>query len=383
MKKVFLALLKRAISNENAPIDISSKLTTENFKSLILLAKKHDLAHLVTHSLDKLGSLPNDVELKSKLLKERNVAIFRGEQQSYELDRISTIFSENKILFIPLKGSVIKKYYKASWMRTSCDIDILVKKTDLDVAISILKSKLGYVYLSKGDHDVSLTSPSGVHLELHYSLVDETAKDSEKFIFGNVWQNGIINNDGNLALSDEYFYCYHVSHVAKHLKYGGCGVRAIIDTYILNNVVTFNKEKRLELLQSAELLEVANAVENLANVWFSNANHNDITLALASYVLSGGSYGTFESKVAAQQTRKSSKFSYLMSRVFLPYKQMKLKYPVLEKYAILYPIYIIVRLFSLLNKNKRELALRELNQTTKSSYDKQDEVTKLLNDLKL
>ena len=97
MENVFLALLKRAISNENAPLDISSKLTTENFKSLILLAKKHDLAHLLADSLDKLGLLPSDTELKQKLLKERNVAIFRSEQQSYELDRVATIFNENKI----------------------------------------------------------------------------------------------------------------------------------------------------------------------------------------------------------------------------------------------------------------------------------------------
>ena len=31
-----------------------------------------------------------------------------------------------QIPFLPLKGSVIRQYYPEPWMRTSCDIDILV-----------------------------------------------------------------------------------------------------------------------------------------------------------------------------------------------------------------------------------------------------------------
>ncbi|MBO4954226.1 MAG: nucleotidyltransferase family protein, partial [Clostridia bacterium] len=34
--------------------------------------------------------------------------------------------------FMPLKGAVIRQYYPEPWMRTSCDIDIHVKKDRLE-----------------------------------------------------------------------------------------------------------------------------------------------------------------------------------------------------------------------------------------------------------
>ena len=37
-----------------------------------------------------------------------------------------------QIPFVPLKGSVIRKYYPEAWMRTSSDIDVLVHKEDVE-----------------------------------------------------------------------------------------------------------------------------------------------------------------------------------------------------------------------------------------------------------
>jgi hypothetical protein len=93
-------------------------------------------------------------------------------------------------------------------------------------------------------------------------------------------------------------------------------------------------------------------------------------------------YGIFDNKVAAQQTRKKSKLSYLFSRVFLPYSQMRFKYPRLQKCPILYPFYIIKRCFLLLNKEKRTLAFREVDQTVNGD-EKQQKVAKLMRNLEL
>ena len=71
-------------------------------------------------------------------------------------------------------------------MRTSCDIDILVREQDIDTAAQAIGEKLGYRYESKNYHDISLKSESGVHLELHFSL-----KENEENIDGllsDCWQ---------------------------------------------------------------------------------------------------------------------------------------------------------------------------------------------------
>ena len=67
-------------------------------------------------------------------------------------------------------------------MRTSSDIDILVKMEDLERAVALVKEKLSYE--EKGPrlrHDASLISPSGVHFELHFSILEGIAAlDREK-----------------------------------------------------------------------------------------------------------------------------------------------------------------------------------------------------------
>ena len=86
--------------------------------------------------------------------KEVMTAFYQSQQRKYVLNEIVKCFDAAKILNIPLKGSVICDYYPEPWMRSSCDVDILIKNEDSERAIACL-SKLGYTYkrrfLDKGN----------------------------------------------------------------------------------------------------------------------------------------------------------------------------------------------------------------------------------------
>lgn len=58
-------------------------------------------------------------------------------------------------------------------MRTSCDIDVLVREIDSEKAKSVLVDEYGYVYRGKGSHDISLFSPTNTHIELHYDFIED------------------------------------------------------------------------------------------------------------------------------------------------------------------------------------------------------------------
>lgn len=148
-------------------------LTDEDLAKLYKLSKSHDLAHLVGDALIK-NNLIGDGEIKAKFQNQMMLAVYRYEKINYELGRLREAMNEAKIPFIPLKGSVIRQYYPKPWMRTSCDIDILVHESDLERAVAMLVDKLAYKRESKGSHDISLFSDYGVHLELHYSLIEKT-----------------------------------------------------------------------------------------------------------------------------------------------------------------------------------------------------------------
>ena len=75
----------------------------------------------------------------------RLMAIYRYEQSRYELNRICKTLNDAQISFVPLKGAVIRNYYSEPWLRTSCDIDVLVREEDLKQAVKVLVSELHYV----------------------------------------------------------------------------------------------------------------------------------------------------------------------------------------------------------------------------------------------
>ena len=96
---------------------------------------------------------------------------------NYEYMRLCDTLETAKIDHLPLKGSIIREYYPESWMRTSCDIDILVHEQDLDRAVQTLCETLGYHTEGEREyHDISLFSPSGIHLELHFNILENTER---------------------------------------------------------------------------------------------------------------------------------------------------------------------------------------------------------------
>ena len=151
-----------------------------------------------------------------------------------EQQTIYKLFEDNAIEFIPLKGAVIRQYYPEPYMRTSCDIDILVHEEDLERAKNALVSALNYKSSEKiSFHDISLFSLGGIHLELHYNLKEKRQNLDE--LLGKVWDYAVNTKEGKYfkLQSPEFYIFYHIAHMANHFLRGGCGIRTFIDLYFI------------------------------------------------------------------------------------------------------------------------------------------------------
>ena len=147
--------------------------------------------------------------------------------------------------------------------------------------------------------------------------------------------------------------------------------------------MSFDKERRYELLKAGDLLSFAVAMEKLAEVWFSGAEHTELSKDLEQFILFGGVYGTVENRVAVQQTQKGGKFKYILSRIFLPYNQLKIVYPSVEKHKWLMPFYQIRRWFRLFRKGKVKKSLNEVNIAQKSDGQQTEKMQSMLRELGL
>lgn len=378
-ERCFSALIGYLTCNE--PIEnVKNLIDDDVLKRLYVLSKKHDLSAAIGYALIDSGLLKDaSAGAKEHFEREVNLATMRLEQLEYELNVIRSIFNENSIDFIPLKGSVLRAYYKNPIVRTSCDIDILIRPCCVEKAVSLLDKKCGYTRGVIGGHDVKLDAPSGVHIELHFSLVESDKK--VKNYLDNAFKNAILIKGSEYALSGEDFYLYHVYHTASHFKLGGCGIRPFVDTIVMKKSIQANEKKLAKMLVDCGLFAFYNAMVEASNEWFIKGEESHVSTMLKNYVFYSGMYGGVENGVAVERVKKS-KISYIFSRIFLPYDRLKFRYPVIVKHKILTPFCQIHRLITAPFK-RGGTTKSELNALKNLSNEKLVETRELFNALGL
>lgn len=357
--QIFFALLRSAVCGVGLSEEEKKRFSAEQLQDLMNVASKHDLEHLVAYSLKQNELIPKEYAALERCIFK---AAYRYEQLKYEYDELCQALEEAKIQFLPLKGSVLRQYYPEPWMRTSCDIDVLVHRNELENAISYLTEKLGYEEKGKASHDVSLFSATGVHIELHFDLVEEGRANNAINVLSTVWDNVSLRRDSEYwyEMSDDFFYFYHIAHMAKHFETGGCGVRPFIDLWILDHIDGANKEARDALLEKGGLLKFAEQARILSNIWFGDGQYDNVSYQFQNFLFHGGVYGSTDNRVALHQKKKGGRIGYIISRMFIPYANLKRYYPVLEKHKWLMPVMQIRRWFMLLKPDVAKMAKSEI-----------------------
>ncbi len=380
--QILFALLRSAICGEKLSEEMRCAYSAEMLPSLLKLASIHDVAHLAAFALKENGLLtPNELGVEKYIFK----AVYRHEQIKFEYQSLCAALEAAEIPFLPLKGSVLRSYYAEPWMRTSCDIDVLVRVEDLERAILCLKEKLKYEEKERATHDVSLFSSGGVHVELHFDLVEEGRANNAINVLRSVWEN-TTPREGYayfLEMSDAFFYFYHIAHMAKHFETGGCGIRPFIDLWILDHMEKADPGARDALLEQSGLLIFARTCRSLSAVWMGNQPASDLDLQMQNFLLHGGAYGSADNRVALQQKKKGGRFGYLWSRIFIPYEKLKRYYPVLEKHRWLTPLMQIRRWFMLFSPDIAKMAKRELKSNKGLNKSKADEMQIFLDNIGL
>lgn len=357
-----LLLIRAEVCGIALPKTVREGISPEMLPKLYTLSKTHDMAHIVADALGKLGVSFED-EIGKKFKKQYLAALYRYRCSEYELSRITELFEREGIRHVPLKGAVLRNHYGEPWMRTSCDLDVLINEQDLDRATQALVEALEYDNRGRAAYDVQLFSPSGVHVELHYGLKEDSRIPSSAAVLEAIWEHTASRQEGSFlfAMSDEMFYFYHVAHMAKHFETGGCGIRPFLDLWVLERRVEHDRARRDELLEKGGLLTFANVCREVAFSWFEDAEPRETGRAMQDFILRGGVYGSVDNRVAVQRNRRTGKFAYALSKIWLPFDSLKYQYPVIKKHKWLTPLMQIRRWLRIVLRGKVNRSLRELN----------------------
>lgn len=103
-------------------------------------------------------------------------------------------------------------------------------------------------------------------VEMHRKCYNDN--DSLDILFDNIWQRCTKANKDNeytYEMSIDDFYLYMVGHMAKHFKFGGIGIRMLLDFMIFKNrlekdcnrsYIEFNLDKAGLLQFEKEIKEI-------------------------------------------------------------------------------------------------------------------------------
>ena len=338
--KILISCIRAALRGESVDCDV---------EKCISLAYRHGVLNLLYYAIAKSDSNQATSENVKESLKRQTIgAVVREAIQQQKLEEIYRRFEASKIRCVALKGSVIKSLYPKREMRYMSDLDILIDATKADIAHGhMLEMGCTAVNYNCGDTD-AYRCAQGLNFEIKRTLAPEHFNERTKLFLENIlsYAQPMEGYRYVCALPNEEHYAYILCHIVKHMLNGGVGVRPIMDVWICKKQMQFDSEKLAQLLEKLKLRELANRVEHLADVWFGDAAATPMDDELGEYILSSGSFGTEEHRVADRMIKGEhgkSKFTYMWSRFFLPYSTMRNYYPVLRKWAILLPLFWIWR----------------------------------------
>ncbi|MBQ9777538.1 MAG: nucleotidyltransferase family protein, partial [Clostridia bacterium] len=381
VEQLLFALLRTELCDAEIDGEVRRALA-DNGEALFALAKQHDLVPLITDALMKHELLDTNTSVGAMFYKEQMLAFFRHEQMVHEKERIERALADAEIVYLPLKGAVVRAFYPEPWTRTSCDIDILVHEQDLERAIRALEA-IGIHARKRNYHDVSLRSESGTHLELHFTIQEaETGMDA---MLAGVWDFCAPIGEGEYryAMTPEFFLFHTVAHMAHHFMSGGCGIRPFLDIWVWRKACMPNGTVVKDMCEQGGVWSFYCAARRLIGVWLEQQPHDDLTRRMERYLLQGGAYGSIQAQAAMKQQQKGGKVRYVLSRVFLPYDMLRYYYPVLEKHKWLTPAMQVRRWGRLLRPKRLKRSVQELSANASVTKEQAAKTAELLADVGL
>lgn len=339
-----ITLLRSALKNEALvlPKDF-------NLHSACRVFYEQHLTGLAVRGATRCGFSVTAPELRG-LTAEMCKSIEVSRAQTRQLERVYALFEANGIVYVTLKGGVLKELYPQPELRIMGDADVLIRQEQYPVIRTLLPS-IGMKEEEESDHEY-VWSGSGLKLELHKRLIPSYDKDYYEY-FGEGWDR-VRKEESRSAchLTTEDHFIYLLVHFAKHYRNGSVNAKNICDFWVYRNAYPEMDEAYIqEQLEKLEMKEFYRNVLRLLDTWFEGNTPTEATERMTEAVFQGG-VRSFEEAQAVfgflgqeQETRTFAKQKrrWFLRRVFPSAKFLSTRYPVLKKCPVLLPFCWILR----------------------------------------
>lgn len=357
-KQYFISLLSCYL-NKTAP----EYTDGADWKEIYRLASMHSLCEVTAYMA---GMLP-----KEKLGSERLCSVFRqtlgyaviqSEKTEAAHRRINSFLNAAGEEHIFVKGIVLRELYPVKELRTSGDIDVIVRENALERIYNALKAEKD-ITIDNYKTDVLIVSIDGMQVEIHGNA--DVLSDYFDDIF-----SLCTKADGCLFELDAYNHLlYVICHIAKHLAYRGAGIKMLMDIDVLvRSIENFDEQVLLELAEKANTGKTCEALLSLCAYYFDTpvkpfidfGSQTELLEMFNEALLDGGVFGykasTIPMRYVNTDKEKMSffdKLGVLFKMAFPDRAYLKKCYPYYNKNSFLYPAARLNRLLDCFKKLKK------------------------------
>lgn len=351
------------------------EVSIKEWDRIFVLAQEHNVVPLVAAAI---MSMPKDectAPIFQCFLEVLRNTGSKNLIRKQRILRLLTEMKENGIMPIILKGDTVARYYAYPESRGAVDTDILISEEQEQVAYDFFEEKgFEVIRRSKTSHHGICQHKKYGKIELHTKLYDDIVSD--------VWFRGIKDEelvceefDSIQAEDGSYFalgptdqLLFLTLHMVKHFIDGGLTLGMMIDLMLCyeNNFNRIDSVRYWRVLADLHYSKLINAVYGIM-VKYGGFNHrldsylkecSDDQMNMILLDLEQGGYmgrcelqeryeaGMEYNRYRILQTRNKFQYMFYMMKwkirsasknMFLPYKELKINYPFVEKYVVMMP----------------------------------------------
>lgn len=390
-KGYFIHLTKCALKG----ITPDEKPENVAFEEIFEIARNQKVTNLLWETVLKLKNKPCS-ELLDKWQIDYAVFLNQTALQDIELENLIGIFTSLQYEVLPLKGSLIRKYYPQPDMRTMGDIDLMVK-TDMSKQSRLKVREImfdnGYTadVLDDGQVD-AFCKGNQLYAEIHYEFMHKNHSHYADFIID--WNKMPVTDDNSLVhtMTGEDLYYYNIGHFLKNIYNRGIGFRSVMDCYVLWN--SLNEEEKISVSERLENIGVTsfnNALIKLGKIWFDDEEDDGSLDTFENYLLDTHVYGIVKNasimnfaKRDAKSTKKD-RIKFYLSRFFPSPKTLYDRFSIKHRVFILLPFLWAARLVMLPFSSKQKIKniKTEINNVDSVSQQEIDLLKNVFNEVGL
>ena len=282
-----------------------------DWQQIYNLAEDNHVTSIIAYEISRL---PEDLcpkgELRELFRQSLNKKMEDFDSRLCSLAIFMSTLSSARIPHLIIKGTALRNHYPVPALRTGSDIDVIVHPLDYSKAIEELKQR-GLTELSVERNEAEMQIADDI-FEIRTEL--ENINIQSKIYFSTPFDDISEAMGYTYKLKTVYHLLYLVTHIARHLKEGGAGVRMIMDIDVLIRThpdVDINEF--LSLCDNIKISKTAQALIALSRKWFNTPISFNYTFedgdtqlfnSLTAAILSGEAFGSPEAEEAEESVWK-------------------------------------------------------------------------------